>query len=144
MMQILLRRRDWRTRLEQLLDRIEREPHRWGSNDCALGLAAGVVEAVTGTDIAAPWRGLYGTPEEALKVLRSEGCATLEEMVAKLLPRISVGDARLGDLAYVAERESPLGGFLGVYIGERAAVLTENGKGTIVRTRATAAFMVGE
>lgn len=130
-------------RLAAALDAIEREPHRWGTHDCALGLAAAAVEAVTGTDIAAPWRGRYSTPEEALNVLRSEGCTSLDELVGTLLPPIGRGDARLGDLGFVPDG-SPLGGFLGVYGGERLVVLGLKGKATLPRTAATRAFLVGE
>lgn len=141
---LLLRQKGWRVRLAAALAAIEKLPHQWGGNDCFAGLGAGVVKAITGTDIASPWRGLYSTPEEALNLLRGEGFETLDELLGSLLPAMPLGDARLGDLAFVPDEHSPFGGFLGAYIGERLAVISPSGKGTLPRTAAFGAFMVGE
>jgi len=140
---ILIREKGWRLRLTAALDAIGETPHQWGTHDCWLGLAGSVVEAVTGSDIVAPYRGLYSSREEALTVLFSLGFATFEQLIASHLPSISTGDARLGDLAFVPDG-SELGGFLGVYIGERILCLGLVGKTTLPRTAATRAFMVGE
>jgi hypothetical protein len=143
-MTLLLRTKGWRMRLTAALEAMAPRPHEWGAHDCFTGLAGGVTEAITGTDIAAPWRGRYGTAEEALRVLRGDGFETLDELVASLLPKTSRGDARLGDLAFVLDEHSPFGGVVGVFTGERIAVLTPRGMGTLPRTAAFGAFMVGE
>lgn len=142
-MKLLIRTKGWRIRLGAYLDAIEQTPHAWGTHDCALGLAAGAIEAMTGEDIAASYRGRYTTPEEALNVLRSEGFETLDALVGTLLPVMGGGDAGIGDLGFVADKESPFGGFLGVLVGERLVVLTPKGKGTLPRTSARTAFRVG-
>jgi hypothetical protein len=139
---ILLRQNGWRVRLAAALDATGEQPHQWGSHDCFLSLAGGVVEAITSADIVAPYRGRYSSREEALNVLRSEGCNGLDELIETILPPIGRGDARLGDLAFVPDG-SELGGFLGVFGGERIVCLGLAGKTTLPRTAATRAFMVG-
>lgn len=46
------------------------EPFVWGKSDCALFVADGI-EAMTGVDIAADFRGLYTTEEEAFALIRT-------------------------------------------------------------------------
>lgn len=140
---VLIRQKGWRLRLVAALQQLERVPHEWGGNDCWLGLAGSVVEAITGTDIAAPYRGLYSSREGALNALRNLGFATLDELVADLLPDVPLGDARIGDLAFVPD-DLEFGGFLGTFTGERITVLGLGGSATLPRTLATRAFMVGE
>lgn len=51
---------DWHARLAAYVFDAGRTPFAYGSHDCAL-FAAGAVEAMTGTDLAAGWRGIYRT-----------------------------------------------------------------------------------
>jgi len=57
-------------------------PHRWGSHDCCLG-AANAIEAFTGVDLAADFRGKYSTEAEALALIHSvTGGTTVEDAAA--------------------------------------------------------------
>ena len=63
---------DWEARLAQYVARVAREGFLLGRHDCAL-FAAGGVEAVTGTDPAASWRGAYDTLAGGVRLIRAAG-----------------------------------------------------------------------
>lgn len=67
---------DWEERLSLYIDRVFDEPFCWGEHDCAL-FAAGAVKAMTGVDMAADFRGRYGSRREAAQALRAAGYKTL-------------------------------------------------------------------
>lgn len=134
---------NWQGRLAEALKRAGAVPYAWGANDCALGLAAAAVEAVTGADLGAQFRGLYDTEEGALKVLRDQGAKSLHELVGRYLPPIPLGDMRIGDLAAVPH-DSAFGSLMAVCNGERLIVLGPDGRGTLPRAAAAMAFRVGD
>jgi hypothetical protein len=70
------RHNDWEDRLRTYLDRVEWEPFKWGSHDCAL-FAADCVRVQTGVDPAEAFRGTYGTATGARGALREHGEGTL-------------------------------------------------------------------
>jgi hypothetical protein len=108
----LVRRPDWRSRLDQYLAACARRKFDAGRHDCAL-FAAGAVEAVTGTDLAAEYRGRYRTIRGGKRIAGGDHVA----LAASLLPsRESVLHARPGDIAV-------LGDALGVVCGEHIAAL---------------------
>ncbi len=65
----MTRRCDFAERLSGALDERRNRPFAWGRNDCAL-LACGLVDAATGVDYAAPFRGRYRTATGAARALR--------------------------------------------------------------------------
>lgn len=132
----------WRVRFDALLDDIRRRPFCYGEHDCALGLAAAAVEAITGVDIAARYRGRYHSRVGALRVLRNDGFADLAELAAQLLPEIAPGRAQRGDIVAFPD-EGPFGFSLGVVNDERVLVLRETELGTLDRGAAQRAFRVG-
>lgn len=77
----LKRFEDWPARLARALAEAARRPFAWGSHDCAL-FAAGVVQALTGTDPAAELRGRYETAAGAARALGSGGLAATAEALA--------------------------------------------------------------
>ena len=92
------RRRDWRARLTDYLSRVARQRFRPGRHDCAL-FAAGAVEAMTGADPAAMWRGQYDTIEAGRAALAAEGWADHIAVAAALFPAVAPALAGVGDLA---------------------------------------------
>lgn len=88
------RRPDWEQRLAAFLEETKVRPFEWGRCDCAL-FAAGAVEAVTGEDHGAAFRGRYRSPQGSLRALRRQGFgdvfgpfdAALGERVPPLLLR---------------------------------------------------------
>lgn len=137
----LSRRRDWRARLNAYIAEIKAAPLEWGAHDCAVGLAARAIEAMTGVDVAAEWRGRYATPAEALRVLREDGFADLEALGRSMLPAVHPSRGQLGDIALVPTGEAL--DALGVVIGDRILVLTQTGVGSVDLLAARVVFRVG-
>lgn len=90
---------DWPERLAAYIDARRRQPFAWGQQDCAL-FAADAVLAITGRDLARPWRGRYRSAAGAARILREQG--GLHGMADDALPRLPhVGQAQRGDLLLV-------------------------------------------
>lgn len=134
---------DWRVRLSAELDAQRRAPFAWGSHDCAIGFACRVVEAITGEDLGAPYRGKYDSPLGALRVLRDSGALTLGDFVAMHLPEIRPAFANIGDIC-VVPATGPIGQALGMVDFSSLVVLTEQGQGRRARGDMIRAFRVGE
>lgn len=124
---------DWPSRLAVFMKTRRRVPFLWGSNDCAT-FAADAIHSITGTDIAAEFRG-YSTEAEARQHIarysprqrharvipphslgagqRPFHLEALVEAVAEQyrMPIIRVGYAQRGDLVLF---ESAMGQTLGV------------------------------
>lgn len=113
---------NWETRLASYLARVSREGFAWGRHDCAL-FAAGGVEAVTGVDPAAAWRGRYGSLAEGLRLIREAGFHDHIDAAIQRHPPVPRGQVMLGDLAIVptslGERAA-----LGIAQGEMVYVLS--------------------
>lgn len=129
---------DWRVRLGEMLASVEDKPFRWGA-DCALGFGGPVVEALTGVDIV-PAVAPYTTRAEAQARLQEQGVSSLSEWLAARFPEVHASKARVGDLAIIPGEE--IGEGVGVYIGERIAVLGMRGYGTIARSPTYRSFKV--
>jgi hypothetical protein len=138
----LTRLSDWRARFETAVDAMWRQPFAWGEHDCGPGLAGRMVEAVTGADLAADYRGRYTTAKGALGVMRRAGFDNLGDLVASVLPEIHPSQAKIGDIAAV-ETDTPFGYALGVVNGERVFVLHPDGIATVDLLSTKRSFKVG-
>lgn len=69
---------DWDRRLALVTEKHMRLPGEWGVSDCLL-TAADAIEAVTGEDVMARWRGRYSTEKGAARLLRKEKCKTVDD-----------------------------------------------------------------
>ena len=94
---------DWQHKLHDFLVARAKEPFAWGSNDCAL-FAADAIQAITGEDLAAEFRG-YKDEEGATAAVKSVANGTTVEdavvYIAKkhnLQERKSILFAQRGDL----------------------------------------------
>lgn len=96
----LTRLPDWQPRLHAWLRRVRTCPIRPGHHDCCL-FGAGAIEAQTGIDIAAPWRGRYTTFAGGRRILRRAGHADHVALIAATLPEAHVSTALDGDIAIV-------------------------------------------
>lgn len=71
---------DWPARLVNFIEARRERAFSWGESDCCLFVCDGV-EAVTGTDPASRWRGLYASEKGARRLMRDNdgvaGLATL-------------------------------------------------------------------
>lgn len=133
------RRPDWQGRLITYLQSIARQAFRPGRNDCAL-FAAGAVEAMTGTDLAAPWRGQYDSLEDGLALLRSAGLVDHIALAERHFAEVAPAFARAGDLAVVpSDDEWPA---MGIVQGAGVYVLAPSGLSVVARRVMDRAFSV--
>lgn len=68
----MTRLRDWQSRFAALVAEARARPFAWGSHDCCLW-AADAVQAVTGRDPAARWRGTYSSEVGAFRIVLALG-----------------------------------------------------------------------
>lgn len=90
-----MRLKDWPSRLEASLLAARRRPFEWGAHDCCL-FAAGAVEACTGVDLAAEYRGGYSDEAGARALLEQLG--GLQAMAGQVGPEIAPRLAAAGDI----------------------------------------------
>ena len=115
--QRLRRRPDWPTALQLFCTANSRRRFAWGEWDCCL-FVADAIEAMTGVDIAAPFRGKYRTYREALKLIRMLcGDWPLECVAAKIaaehgMAEIPVAQAQRGDMVLVNNGRRPVMGIV--------------------------------
>lgn len=128
----MMRLYDWETRLTVYLSRIAREGFAWGRHDCAL-FAAGGVEAVTGHDPAAVWRGRYDTSAGGMRLIRAAGYRDHLDAARRLHPPVARSMILPGDLAVV---EGDGGRALGIVQGTMIYVLRPEGLGLLPIERA--------
>lgn len=141
-MQGLTRLDDWRARLAAEMDRQRQTPFAWGKQDCAIGFAAGIVQALTGVDMARGYRSKYASPKGALRVLKDAGADSLSAFVTGLLPEVHPAFANVGDIGIVAA-DGPLSEALCMIDVSGLIVMTEHGHGRRPRADLIRAYKVG-
>lgn len=134
-----MRLADWKPRLTAYLVACARKPFEEGAHDCAL-FAAGGVEAVTGIDPAAGFRGQYTTTRAGLQLLRRAGFADHIALAESVFVEVHASFATPGDLAVVAAEEGPA---LGLMQGEAIYLLSPSGIGLAALARAVRFLKVG-
>lgn len=102
----------WESHLHAYLAAQAAASFTFGTCDCAL-FCAGAVEAVTGEDPAAIFRGKYSTAAGSARALKRYGAGTLESTVDAIFPAISPAFAQRGDIVMHGEA-------LGVCVGKDA------------------------
>ena len=104
---------DWEERLGAYLMEVRERAHAFGSHDCALH-GARAVEAITGADHGAPFRGRYTTALGAKRALKRFGAGSIEATFDAHLASIPPSFAGRGDLVMA---DTPTGPAIGVCIG---------------------------
>ena len=122
----MTRRADWEARLHDYIASLAEAEFRWGKLDCAL-FAAGAVQAMTGADPAARYRGHYTTARGSVRALRKWGAGTLPATIDALFEPIGPAFARRGDLVMVGDAVGVCFGADALFIGE------QNGAAGLVR-----------
>lgn len=144
---MLTRHSNWQTLFHAYLTGNPARFH-YGSHDCCL-FVAGAVEAMTGTDIAAAYRGKYSTRKQALQVASGMfGARTVEgivEQVAKAhsMPEISPLHASRGDMVLLQPQKGR-DHLLGIVslTGTRILIAIAKGFGSVPITNAYRAWKV--
>lgn len=132
---------DWRVRLRDYLAGIGAQAFRPGRLDCAL-FAAGAVEAVTGLDLAAPFRGSYRTLADGLTALEATGFPNHVSFVAAHFPEVAPSMAQVGDLAVMPSEGEGEAAALGVVQGAGVYGLLPSGLAVQSRLKIVKAFRV--
>jgi hypothetical protein len=109
---------DWEPRLDAVLNQWGQQQFEWGRWDCAL-LAADCIEALTGTDPAAAFRGRYSTKQGAAAALRKYGAGTLKATLdAATDGQIPPALAQRGDVVMFQGNAGVCMGRMSLFIGE--------------------------
>lgn len=123
-----MRLHDWPERLSEVVAAARDRPFEYGTHDCCL-FAADCIEAVTGRDLAAVWRGQYATLEDGLKLAKARN---LVQLAAKFFKPIAPVFAHRGDIAVApigvlrrGKRELVMLVFDGVYLRGAAGMQVE-------------------
>lgn len=88
---------DWRARLFSLVEQKENEPFAYGTNDCST-FGADVVNALTGVDPAAQFRGKYKTKLGGIRAIRKAGYQDQIDFLEKNYTEIAPAFATVGDI----------------------------------------------
>jgi hypothetical protein len=115
----MTRRSTWEADLSAYLIGMADARFAYGQIDCAL-FAAGAVEAMTGEDPAARFRGKYKTMRGSLSALSKLGSGTLEATLDAMFSEKPVPFAGRGDLVFHD-------GSVGVVVGGDALFLAQDG-----------------
>jgi len=110
----VIRAKDWEDRLNEYLSSIRRAEFTWGQHDCCMH-AANAVQAMTGEDPAAEFRGKYKSHAGSVRALKRKSLA--EVMDAKFT-QVPPAFAMRGD---VVMKDGSLGicvGREGLFVGE--------------------------
>lgn len=116
---------DWEDRLSEYIASKRDEPFAYGSNDCCY-FSLGAIEAITGTDCMAEFRGKYDTEFGSLRALKEIGSGDLESTMDSKFPEIPIGLAGRGDIAF-------FDGAIGVVMGSFAWFVSDDGLERIPR-----------
>lgn len=115
----LVRREDWPERLALAVATARDWPFVWGEHDCVL-FAADMVQIMTGTDLAADYRGRYTDAAGAMRMMRARFAGDAAQLAGQLLGNsIPPALARRGDV--VAVDSGHAGPALGICVGVRTA-----------------------
>lgn len=114
-------------------------PFAWGEHDCAL-LTADCIVAVTGLDLAAPFRGRYATEEQSRAVLAEVGYENTAAILAAHFNEIHPSRAIVGDAAVI---RTPHGPAVAPVVGSELVVFSPDGPmGLVSRSTAVRAFRI--
>jgi hypothetical protein len=103
---VLTRRPNWQRLLDLYLRSQQHTKFRYGSHDCCL-FACDAVQEMTGTDIAAPFRGQYESRDEAYRAIKAyAGRASVEAIGERIaaehgMPEANPLNAQRGDVILV-------------------------------------------
>lgn len=137
----LRRMSGWEVRLDLVVDAARAEPFVWGRSDC-FTFVCECIEALTGEDRAAPWRGRYATERESLRLMAKHG-HSLRQAGDWFFgsEAISARQARRGDAVLF---QSPDGRKpLGICLGAMSAARSFDGLVFLPTVSAVLAWRVG-
>lgn len=132
------RHKDWEQSLFAVVGVLSTRPFEWGKNDCVT-FAADCVEAQTGEDIIADFRGRYTTELGAVRAMIKAGSRDMGDLVAMRLEETHVRKLQRGDIVVCA---GEFGDFCAVVMGATAVGPTPEGLRHIPIGQAKRAYKV--
>jgi len=116
-----MKRRDWTQRFLAYVEETRDWTPKLGERDCALW-TAGALDVMCDSDLAAEFRGRYGTEAEAEALMASRGWHSLydvaRELVGEPTPRGALV-VEMGDVVYCPSRHvGSIDGALGILLGQ--------------------------
>lgn len=136
-----MRLSDYRSRVFEVINKHERQPFRYGVNDCAL-FGADIVEAITGVDPAAQWRGKYRSAAGGLRLMKDAGYKNQAEWLEKHGERVETPFAQFGDIAVLKASTDIAGNALGVVGGGFIIGMSKNGLVRVGLDQAVACYRI--
>lgn len=125
---------DWEERLAAYLEPLRERPFEFGRHDCCT-FASGAVQAMTGVDPMAEFRGRYTTSRGAAIALGRIGAGTLEKTMDGKLERVAPGFAQRGDVAMIdgalVIAFGPVAIMVGVVGGHQGLIRREMAEATV-------------
>lgn len=91
----MMRRPDWPERLAAVVDAARNRTFRWGQHDCAL-FALDCIDAQTGGQVAARFRGAYDGPLSAADVFGADGLLPFAAEIARTEGLVAIGPLLAG------------------------------------------------
>lgn len=125
----------WEAALSDYITAKRKQEFEYGVHDCCT-FTFGAVEAMTGEDLMAPFRGQYNSLASSVVALRDIGQGDLESTVDAHLPIIPIGRAQRGDVVLYD-------GSIGVVAGGYAWFVSDDGFERIPRIMWDKAWSVG-
>jgi hypothetical protein len=108
---------DWEARLGAYLESVRELAFEWSTHDCCT-FSAGAVEAMTGVDAMAEFRGKYCDEEAAKKALRAIGKGTLAKTLDAKFEPVEPAFAHRGDLVLASGNLGISLGSFSMHVGE--------------------------
>lgn len=131
----MIRISNWETALSEYINVMRHAPFEYGVNDCCM-FAAGAVEAMTGIDAMAEFRGKYDSALSAAKALRDIGKGSLEATIDDKFPEVVISQAKRGDIALFDDS-------LGIVSGSFAWFVSDDGLERVQRADWQKTWSVG-
>lgn len=126
---------DWEAALSEYINVMRHAPFEYGVNDCCM-FAAGAVEAMTGVDAMAEFRGKYDSSLSAAKALRDIGQGSLEATIDAKFSEVAISQAKRGDIALFDDS-------LGIVAGSFAWFVSDDGLERVQRADWQKTWSVG-
>lgn len=118
----MIRLARWPELLATFVARRSNTPFEWGRSDCCL-FVADAVEAMTGSDPVAQWRGFYSSERGAARLMRNNG--GVEGFATRILGApVSPLMAQRGDVVLI---DTPTGVGLAICLGNTLAAQGKDG-----------------
>jgi hypothetical protein len=142
----MTRHPDWSTRLSKFLVDRDQVPFAWQANDCAT-FSCDAIQAITGVDLAAVYRGTYKTQRGSLRAIRKVcGGSSVEDAAVHAatqhnLPEINPRMAGRGDWVLLPNGEQRMLGIVALD-GKHAVAVADQGLIFVPLTRALRAWKI--